>query len=67
MPEIYIDGQAGTTGLEIVSRLSARKDIHLILIDEDKRKDEAERRKCMNAADLVFCACRTRQPGRRCP
>ena len=41
MPEIYIDGQAGTTGLEIVSRLSARKDIHLILIDEDKRKDEA--------------------------
>lgn len=54
MPEIYIDGQAGTTGLEIVSRLSARKDIHLILIDEDKRKDEAERRKCMNAADLVF-------------
>ena len=54
MPEIYIDGQAGTTGLEIVSRLSARKDIHLILIDEDKRKDEAERRKCMNGADLVF-------------
>ena len=54
MPEIYIDGQAGTTGLEIVKRLSQRDDIHLILIDEDKRKDEAERRRCMNAADLVF-------------
>ena len=39
MPEIYIDGQAGTTGLEIVKRLSQRDDIHLILIDEDKRKD----------------------------
>ena len=54
MPEIYIDGQAVTTGLEIVKRLSQRDDIHLILIDEDKRKDEAERRRCMNAADLVF-------------
>ena len=29
MPEIYIDGQAGTTGLEIVKRLSQRDDIHL--------------------------------------
>lgn len=53
-PKIYIDGQAGTTGLEIYQRLSKRDDIELILIDPDKRKDNEERKKCMNAADLVF-------------
>lgn len=53
-PKIYIDGQAGTTGLEILQRLSKRNDIELILIDEDKRKDTQERKKCMDAADLVF-------------
>lgn len=53
-PKIYIDGQAGTTGLEIYQRLSTRDDIELIVIDPDKRKDKEERKKCMNAADLVF-------------
>ena len=31
-----------------------RQDIELLLIDEEKRKDPAERKKCLNAADLVF-------------
>ena len=53
-PKIYIDGQAGTTGLEIYSRLSERDDIEIIMIDPDKRKDNDERKKCMNEADLVF-------------
>ncbi len=53
-PKIYIDGKEGTTGLKIFSRLEGRDDIELLLIDEAKRKDAAERKKLMNAADVVF-------------
>jgi N-acetyl-gamma-glutamyl-phosphate reductase len=53
-PKIYIDGKEGTTGLQIYDRLAGREDIELLLIDEDKRKDSAERKKLMNAAELVF-------------
>ncbi len=53
-PKVYIDGKDGTTGLQIYDRLAARGDIELLLIDEAKRKDNAERAKLMNAADLVF-------------
>ena len=53
-PKIYIDGKDGTTGLQIYDRLSARSDIDLLLIDESMRKDPAERKKLLNAADLVF-------------
>ncbi len=53
-PVVYIDGKEGTTGLQIYERLAVREDIELILIDEDKRKDVAEREKLLNAADLVF-------------
>ncbi len=53
-PKVYIDGKEGTTGLQIYERLGGRDDIELLLIDEDKRKDTEERRKFLNAADLVF-------------
>lgn len=53
-PKIYIDGKDGTTGLQIYERLGQRGDIELLLIDEDKRKDVSERKKLLNAADLVF-------------
>lgn len=53
-PIIYIDGREGTTGLQICDRLSGREDIELLLIDGDKRKDAAERKKLMNASDIVF-------------
>lgn len=53
-PKIYIDGKEGTTGLQIYERLGRRDDIDLLLIDEDRRKDTAERKKLLNAADLVF-------------
>ena len=53
-PKVYIDGKDGTTGLQIYDRLAARSDIDLLLIDEDKRKDPAERKKLMAAADIVF-------------
>ena len=53
-PKVYIDGQEGTTGLQIYDRLGAREDIELLLIDPAKRKDTRERKKLLNAADLVF-------------
>ena len=53
-PKVYIDGKEGTTGLQIYDRLAARSDIELLLIDEDKRKDPVERKRLMDAADIVF-------------
>ena len=53
-PKVYIDGKEGTTGLQIYERLGKRQDIELLLIDEDRRKDVEERKKFLNAADLVF-------------
>ena len=53
-PKVYIDGKEGTTGLQIYDRLAKRADIDLLLIDENKRKDPAERKKLMDAADIVF-------------
>ena len=53
-PKVYIDGQEGTTGLQIYDRLEKRDDIELLRIDGAKRKDPDERKKLLNAADLVF-------------
>lgn len=53
-PKVYIDGQEGTTGLEIHQRLSARDDIELLSIEPEKRKDVDERRRLINEVDLVF-------------
>ena len=52
--KVYIDGQSGTTGLQIFDRISAREDLELLRIDEDKRHDTEERRRFLNAADIVF-------------
>ena len=51
---VYIDGQSGTTGLQIFERIGSRNDLELMRIDEDKRHDIDERRKFLNAADIVF-------------
>ena len=55
-PKVYIDGKEGTTGLQIYERLGGRDDIELLLINDEKRKDPAERKKYLNAADIVFLA-----------
>ena len=47
-PKVFIDGQEGTTGLQIYDRLRERGDLELLLIDEDKRKDPEERKKYLN-------------------
>lgn len=51
---IFIDGEEGTTGLQIRERILKRSDIELLHIDDKKRKDANERKKCINAADFVF-------------
>ncbi len=52
--KVYIDGQSGTTGLQIYERISSRDDLELLRIDEDKRHDIEERKKFLNSADIVF-------------
>ncbi len=51
---IFIDGAAGTTGLEIRERLAGRDEFSLILLDEAQRKDAASRRRAINDADVVI-------------
>lgn len=53
-PKIYIDGQSGTTGLEIRQRLADRSDIDLLIIPEDRRHEEAARKRMFEEADLAF-------------
>ncbi len=54
IPKIYVDGQEGTTGLRINECLGARRDVEVLRIDAAKRKDVAERKRLLNAADVVF-------------
>jgi N-acetyl-gamma-glutamyl-phosphate reductase len=51
---VFIDGAAGTTGLEIADRLAGRQEFDLVILPEDKRKDEAARREAINDADFVI-------------
>ena len=51
---IFIDGAAGTTGLEIAERLAGRSEFTLIALDEARRKHAAARREALNDADFVI-------------
>jgi N-acetyl-gamma-glutamyl-phosphate reductase len=51
---VYVDGQEGTTGLQIHEMLARRGDIEVLRIDADRRKDPAERARLLNAADVAF-------------
>ena len=54
MTKIFIDGSAGTTGLRIYERLESRKDIELIRLSEELRKDTNARKAALNQADIAF-------------
>lgn len=54
MTKIFIDGSAGTTGLRIYERLESRKDIELIRLSEENRKDINARKTALNQADIAF-------------
>ena len=52
--KIYIDGSAGTTGLQIYERLAERKDIELLTLPDGLRKDASARRDALNSCDITF-------------
>ena len=52
--KVYIDGQSGTTGLQIYDRIGQREDLDLLRIPEELRHDPDERKKYLNSADIVF-------------
>ncbi len=54
MYKVYIDGQVGTTGLQLRQKLQNHTEVEILLISEELRKDEAERKRLMNEADVVF-------------
>ena len=54
--KVFVDGSAGTTGLEIVSRLKERKDLSVVTLSEALRKDDSARKDAMLSSDLaVLC------------
>ena len=54
MTSIFIDGEAGTTGLQIRDRLSTRTDVTLVSIDPARRKDPEARRELLNSVDVAI-------------
>ena len=54
MTKVFIDGSAGTTGLRIYERLKERKDVQLITLPDEFRKDSKKKAEAANNADIVF-------------
>ena len=54
MTKVFIDGRAGTTGLQIEGRMGIRDDIELITLPEELKKDPSARKDAINRADFVF-------------
>lgn len=54
MTKVFIDGSAGTTGLRIWQRLAGRKDLTLLTLPEELRKDLNARKDALNGADVAF-------------
>ncbi len=53
-PTVFIDGAAGTTGLEIADRLAGRSDFDLLILDDASRKSPQARRDALHAADFAI-------------
>ena len=54
MHSVFVDGGAGTTGLEIAERLAGRSEFDLIVLDDARRKDAHARRDALNQADIAI-------------
>lgn len=52
--KVFIDGSAGTTGLQIYERMAKRDDIELITLTEENRKDANARKEAINSSDITF-------------
>jgi N-acetyl-gamma-glutamyl-phosphate reductase len=53
-PKVFIDGEAGTTGIQVRGRLEKRDDLEIISPPYELRKDEETRKKFINEADAVI-------------
>ncbi len=53
-PKVFIDGMGGVVGRQIAARLADRRDLELLLIDHDKRRDLWERKRMFDASDVVI-------------
>ena len=54
MKKVFIDGSAGTTGLRIRERLASRRDLEILVLPDDRRKDPAARADALSRADAAF-------------
>ena len=54
MTKVFIDGSAGTTGLRIYERLADRKDLELLILTGEDRKNNDARRRMLSQADIAF-------------
>lgn len=54
MKKVFIDGSAGTTGLRIRERLAERRDLELVILSEELRKNVEARQQALNEADVAF-------------
>lgn len=52
--KVFIDGEVGTTGLQISARLDRRADVELLRLPDERRKDTAARADMLNAADVAI-------------
>ena len=52
--KIFLDGGAGTTGLQIADRLAVRNDIEILVLGEEERKQTAARKAAMAEADITI-------------
>ncbi len=53
-PRVFIDGEHGTTGLQIRERLAERDDLELLSLAVEDRRDDAKRLECLSAADVAI-------------
>lgn len=51
---VFVDGAAGTTGLEIADRLAGREEFDLVVLDDARRKDPAARAEALNTSDFAI-------------
>ena len=54
MTRVFIDGSAGTTGLRIADRLAGRRDLSILTLTGDARKDPKARREALFDSDIAF-------------
>ncbi len=54
MIKVFIDGKEGTTGLKIYERFSDRRDVEILTLSDELRKDASARREFINKSDVTF-------------